>query len=103
MVHIIYLGREKQEKQTACQKSKLLKELHTKEKVVGVLPQGLVKAKPKRQEIGLTSGQTLVTTVSIKDARIELRGDPSLAAIKPNVTPLNITCCCVPPNYQQAD
>lgn len=97
------MGREKQEKQTACQKSKLLKGPHTKEKVVSVLPHGPVKAKPKCQEIGLTLGQSLVKPARIKEARIDLRGDPSLTAIRPNVTPLNITSCCVPPNYQQAD
>lgn len=56
---------------------------HTEENVAGALPHGLVKAKPKWQEIRLPSGQTLIMTVSIKDARIEFRGDPTLKTIIP--------------------
>lgn len=64
-------------------KSKLPEGPQEEEKVVGTLPHGLVKAKPMWQEIRLPSGQTLVMTMSIEDARIEFRGDPTLTAIIP--------------------
>lgn len=76
-------GEREAGKADSTSKSKLSKGPHAEEKAVDVLPHGLVKAKPKWQEIRLTSGQTLVMTVSIKDARIELRGDPTLTAIIP--------------------
>lgn len=64
-------------------KHKLPEGPHVVEKVAGALPHGLVKAKPKWQEIRLPPVQTLIMTTSIKDARIELRGDPTLTAVIP--------------------
>lgn len=51
----------------------------------------------------LSSSQTPVTTGSVKDSRIDVRGNPTLTAIKPKVTPFNNTSCYIPPNYQQAN
>lgn len=64
-------------------KSKLPEGPQEEEKVVGTLSHGLVKAKPKWQEMRRPSGQTLVMTMSVDDARIELRGDPTLTAMIP--------------------
>lgn len=69
-------GEREARKADSISKHKLPEGPPVEEKVVGALPHGLVKAKPKWQEIRLSSGQTLIMTASIKDARIEFKRWP---------------------------
>lgn len=101
LVHI-YWGRDRKEADSIS-KPELSEGPHAKGKVIGAIPYGLANTKPKWQEIRFTSSQTLVVTVGVKDSRLDLRGNPTLTAVKPNVTPFNNTSCCMPLDYQQAN
>lgn len=46
------------------------------------------------------AGPPLAVTASTQDARIDVKGNPSRRAIKPNVTPFD-SLSCIPPNDQQ--
>lgn len=98
---IIYLGGEKKNKQAACQNSNYLKDLMPRRNSRYSSPWTAMQSQGTRGQAFLKSDP--VMTGSVKDPRIDARGNPTLTAIKPKVTPFNNTSCYIPPNYQPAN
>lgn len=97
----MYLGGERQNRQAACQNSTYLKDLMPRRNHRCSSPCTAVQSQGVRGR--LPSSQTPVTTESVKDSRIDVRGNPTPTANKPKVTPFNNTSCYIRPNYQQAN